>query len=206
MHSRGFTLIEMMVVIAISAILVGFAVPSFQAMIARNRIADATSTLMSHLEYARMESSRRGDIVVLCRVANPNANPPVCTSAVVGTFDGNDWASGWAVFRKAAGNIDTTAVEPGDEVLFRHQVTGGGARVMIHSNIPGGERMAFQPRGTGATIGFATFALTYGTETAPVAVRPHGAIPLTTSGRCIPVSLVGQIKTAAPGTGTCPAA
>ena len=67
MHSRGFTLVEMLVVMTISAILIAAAVPSFQWTIARNRISDATNQLLSHLEYARMEASRRGNTVSICR-------------------------------------------------------------------------------------------------------------------------------------------
>ena len=43
MRSRGFHLVELLVVMTISAILIAAAVPAFQWTIARNRIADATN-------------------------------------------------------------------------------------------------------------------------------------------------------------------
>ena len=46
MHSRGFTFVEMLVVMTISAILIAVAVPSFQWTIARNRVSDATNQLL----------------------------------------------------------------------------------------------------------------------------------------------------------------
>ncbi len=52
MRSRGFTLVEMLVVMTISAILIAAAVPSFQWMVARNRISDATNLLLSNIEFA----------------------------------------------------------------------------------------------------------------------------------------------------------
>ncbi len=87
----------------ISAILIAAAVPSFQWMMARNRVADATNLLLSNLEAARMEATRRNNAVTLCRVQDVNATPPVCSSAVVGVFDGNDWAAGWVMFEKSGG-------------------------------------------------------------------------------------------------------
>ena len=102
MHSRGFTLVEMLVVMTISAILIAAGVPAFQWTIARNRISDGANHLLSHLEYARMEATRRGNTVSLCRSTNPNAAVAAlaCSSAATATTDGNDWAAGWIVFEK----------------------------------------------------------------------------------------------------------
>jgi len=207
MRSRGFTLVEILVVMTISAILIAAAVPSFQWMIARNRISDATNLLLANFEYARMEASRLGNTVSLCRTPDPNA-APACSSAVAGTVDGNDWASGWIVFEKIPPNADEATFELGDRLIFRQQVSDGqNVRVMIHSSVPGGERVAFQPRGAGAVIGFATFAITYGQAPTPaVATRALGSIPLTNAGRCIPITLIGSMSVVRPGTGTCPAA
>ncbi|MEP6609179.1 MAG: GspH/FimT family pseudopilin, partial [Burkholderiaceae bacterium] len=159
MHSRGFTLVELLVVMTISAILVAVAVPSFQWTIARNRVSDATNQLLAHLEYARMESSRRGNTVSICRSADQVA----CSSAATAGADGNDWAVGWLVFEKSGG-VDESNVEVGDQVIFVQQAMGAmtipTVRVMIHSSSPGAEFFAYRPRGTGGTVGGAqTFAI-----------------------------------------------
>jgi len=209
MRSRGMTLIELLVVMTISAILIAAGVPAFQWTIARNRISDATNQLLSHLEYARMEASRRGNSVSLCRTLDANLATPVCSSASTAGADGNDWAVGWVVFEKVPPNLDASNVEVGDQVIFRQQAMGAvaapGVRVMVHTNI-GTERVAFQPRGTGGMIGPGTFAITYGTAPAPVANRAFGAIALTNAGRCIPITLIGSMGVVRPGVGTCPAA
>ena len=207
MRSRGMTLIELLVVLTISAILIAAGVPAFQWTIARNRISDATNQLLSHLEYARMEASRRGNVVSLCRSTNPNAAVAAlaCSSAATATTDGNDWAAGWIVFEKVPPNLDASNFEAGDQVVFRQQaMDGAGVRVMVHTNI-GTERVAFQPRGTGGMIGPGTFAITHGTAPAPVANRAFGAIALTNAGRCIPITLLGSMSVVRPGVGTCPA-
>jgi len=205
MHSRGFTLIELLVVMTISAILIAAAVPAFQWTIARNRISDATNTLLGHLEYARMESSRRGNAIVICRTLDPNGGP-ACSDAASATVDGNDWASGWIVFEKVPPNADNANFEANDRLIFRNQVSAGeNVRAMIHTN-SGIERVVFQPRGTGGMAGAKTFAITYGTAPAPVANRPLGALPLTGAGRCIPVTGLGSMRVLRPGVDTCPAA
>ena len=56
----GFTLIEIMVTVAVLAIILGIGVPSFQGLIERNRISTATNKLFSALTTARSEAIRLG--------------------------------------------------------------------------------------------------------------------------------------------------
>ncbi|MEO8186265.1 MAG: GspH/FimT family pseudopilin [Burkholderiaceae bacterium] len=210
MRPRGFTLVEMLVVMTISAILVAAAVPAFQWTIARNRISDATNQLLSHLEYARMEASRRGNAVSLCRTLDANLATPVCSSASTAGVDGNDWAVGWVVFEKVPPNLDAANVEAGDQVIFRQQAMGAmaapGVRAMIHSNAAGGEFFAYLPRGTPGVIGSVatTFAVDYGTVLTPITGnRALASISLTSAARCIPISGLGALRVARTAAGVC---
>jgi prepilin-type N-terminal cleavage/methylation domain-containing protein len=207
MQARGFTLVEMLVVITISAILVAAAIPSFQWLIARNRVADAGNLLIATVQYARLEASRRGQTVVVCRVQDANATPPVCSSVAVGDFDGNDWASGFVMFAKVDPNVDTTSFEANDIVLKRHagQPAGAGIRVNAHSNIGGAERIAYPPHATAGTAGAGTFALDYRVPLLPaVNSRAFGAFTVSGAGRCVTVApLIGTLTVAAPAAGTC---
>lgn len=55
----GFTLTEMMVVVAIIGILAGIAVPSYNQMLERRRLVSATEAVLADLRWARSESIKR---------------------------------------------------------------------------------------------------------------------------------------------------
>jgi type IV fimbrial biogenesis protein FimT len=188
MRPLGFTLIELLVIMTIGAILLAAAVPSFSWLIARSRISDTGSVLTSHLEYARMEATRRSAVISLCRSTNADAAGPACSSAIAAGYDGNDWAAGWIVFEKSGGGVDEAKVEAGDRILLRQPPVAGTSRVMVRTNIPGAERIAFPPRGAGGVIGAGTIALDYGSPPPPVANRAPASVTLTTGARCIAVS------------------
>lgn len=63
--TRGFTLIEMMVVVAIMAILIALAAPSFTGVIERWRVRSAAEALTTTLYYARSEAIKHGGNVTI---------------------------------------------------------------------------------------------------------------------------------------------
>lgn len=62
---RGFTLVEQVVVAVIAVLLLGIAVPSLQAAVARVRLEGAVNELGGDLQYARAEAVRRRAAVAL---------------------------------------------------------------------------------------------------------------------------------------------
>lgn len=57
--AQGFTLVELMVALAVAAILLGIGVPSFMNIMERNRAASQTNELLGALQTARSEAVRR---------------------------------------------------------------------------------------------------------------------------------------------------
>lgn len=55
----GFTLVELMFAIAIAAILISLAVPSFQNLLDRKRLVGAAESLYSHLQFAKSEAIKQ---------------------------------------------------------------------------------------------------------------------------------------------------
>ena len=62
---RGFTIIELMVVIVIAGVLLAFALPSFNDMLARRRLGGQANELVTDLSYAKSEAVQRNRNVVL---------------------------------------------------------------------------------------------------------------------------------------------
>ncbi|MGH7128102.1 MAG: GspH/FimT family pseudopilin, partial [Planctomycetaceae bacterium] len=89
----GFTLFELMVTIAVAAVIVSFGVPAFKSFIQNNRATTHTNDLVTALNLARSEATRRGAAVT------------VCSSTDASTCNGDDdWSTGWVV-RSAAGDV-----------------------------------------------------------------------------------------------------
>ncbi len=87
--SLGFGLIELVIVIAIIAILTVIALPSYQRAIQRNRVITDTNNLLAAINLARNEAVARGRPVTICASANGLA----CD----GTGNVN-WSGGYIVF------------------------------------------------------------------------------------------------------------
>jgi len=100
--SKGFTLLEMIIVIAISAILLGVAVPSFKSMIEDNKIMNAGNSIQNTLMFARNQSVSLINYVTVC---------PLKDNGDCGT----DWINGLDVFIDA----DEDQKLDSDEVLLK---------------------------------------------------------------------------------------
>lgn len=91
----GFTIVELMVVVAIAAILAMVAIPSLRDVMNNMRQSSAANLLMSDLNHARAEAIKRNARVLVCR---RNTAGTDCNTAGTAT----DWSVGWVVCSEAA--------------------------------------------------------------------------------------------------------
>jgi len=108
-RAAGFTLVELMVTIAVAAIVVAVGVPSFLRTLARHTIASQAEELQDAVRVGRNEAMKRSGPVVLCRTEE--SNPSHCAGS------GGSWQT-WVLFTDAARSGTFAA---GDSMLRQHQ-------------------------------------------------------------------------------------
>jgi type IV fimbrial biogenesis protein FimT len=98
---RGFTLTEMLVVIAIVTIMLSIAVPSYKYISNSYRMAGEVNGLLGDAQFARSEAIKEGQQVVLCTSTTQTSCAGVTT-----------WQSGWIVCVDLNNNGTCDAGEP----------------------------------------------------------------------------------------------
>lgn len=85
---HGFTIVELMIAIAILAILIAIGIPSFQATIMNNRMTSNVNAFITSLNQARSEAVKQNLEVSVCA----STDGTTCGGA------GVNWEQGWVVF------------------------------------------------------------------------------------------------------------
>lgn len=102
--SKGFSLTEILIVIAIAGILMISAIPAFSHLVARNQQTSILNTLLSHHHLARSEAVKNNQQVLLCK----SNSGVLCTPEA-------QWHDGWIIFADTDRNKQVNGLE---QVLF----------------------------------------------------------------------------------------
>jgi type IV fimbrial biogenesis protein FimT len=129
-YQRAFTLIELIVVVAVAAILVSVGIPSFQNLINSNQLTSVTNEFVTALHYTRSEAIKRGATVTMCRRVFDDDNNPQC--GVSG--DGKGWEAGWLIFVNPSDAGQFNA-DDGETLLRVHDAIGFGTQLRGNSKV-----------------------------------------------------------------------
>lgn len=131
---RGFTLIETMVVVAITAVGLGLGVPALGAVLEHQRLTTTLHLVSADMAMARSSALMRREAVVVC----PGLPDTGCSGD-------RDWSQGWLVFRDPDGNRQPDV--PAD--LLRASAAPGadGGQIRLHATRAW---LRYQPNGLAA--------------------------------------------------------
>lgn len=133
----GFTLIELMVVVAIAAIMAAVTAPSFVTFIKEQRLRSAGNAILMSFQYMRIESMRLGQTITMC----PSADGATCA--------GSNYSTGWIIFVDDDSNGSRTA---GSEELLRVYPALGASETITLTGFGGNDYVSLGVRGRpGAT-------------------------------------------------------
>jgi type IV fimbrial biogenesis protein FimT len=113
-QTRGLTLVELMITLAITSILITGVAPSFSASVKNSRLVTQLNTLHTSFSLARSEAINR------------NSNITVCPSAT-STSCAGDWQDGWIVF---VDDDSDGSVNNGDEIISVHGALPEGSTLI----------------------------------------------------------------------------
>jgi len=92
--TSGFTLLELIVTVAIVGILFSVGMPSLKTLMQGNQLIAATNELISAIHVARSEAIKLNKRVSICASSDGSS----CS-------DDSDWSKGWIVFSDALGSV-----------------------------------------------------------------------------------------------------
>ncbi|PHS30719.1 MAG: pilus assembly protein FimT [Methylophaga sp.] len=128
---QGFTLLELMITLAIAAIMVTIGIPSFMGLIRDSRMTTNANDFFTALSYARSEAAMRNVEVIIQSKSSVDL----------------DWKDGWDVYIDTddSGDFDIA----NDELLKTHDALPN--RYTLTANSGFNTKISYQPTGLMST-------------------------------------------------------
>lgn len=158
--ARGFTLVELMIVITVMAILLALAIPSFRDATLGSKLSGYANNFVASTNLARGEAIKR------------NAEIKLCVSTDGAACASGGWEQGWIVFRDID---DNDMVDAADTLIQRQPALPAGFKITAS----GGPIITFPPTGVGVD-GDGTFTVCRAT---PDVGKQERVVTLSTTGK-----------------------
>ncbi|WP_282598034.1 GspH/FimT family pseudopilin [Chromobacterium violaceum] len=126
--AKGFSLLELMVTIAVAALLLTVALPAWQVFVLNQRLIGTRDQLISAMNQARSLSISNDDVVTICPYNAGSASS--C---------GTSWSAGWAIFELPQGGASPVRVQAqpltlGSSPTINAATSGGASLSSISFN------------------------------------------------------------------------
>jgi type IV fimbrial biogenesis protein FimT len=145
--TRGFTFVEMMVTIAIVAIMMALAAPAMHQFVTQKAVSSSSDELVSALRFARSEALKRSSPVTVCAGNGKVTDADAACST--------DWKQGWIVFADRDSDGKFTS---GTDLLLRvEQPLSGQVSALVTDGAKGYTKFA----STGIRIDLDTTSFTF---------------------------------------------
>ncbi len=129
-RQQGMNIIELMVVVAVAAIVLANGVPALQRTIDRYDQRGEVTRIISSINFARSQAVNRQQVVTLGRSSNT----------------ANDWSEGWTIYSDASNDGDQAMDTDGGDVLLKDMSTFQGSS-SIFANSDGNNWISFDANG-----------------------------------------------------------
>ncbi len=164
---KGFTVIELMIVLVIAGILVTLGVPAMTNMIKDNRISAETNRLATSIRFARSEAIKRNQVVSIAKVSGSD----------------KEWEAGWEIYVDVSGDGNQAIDIEGGDILLR-QESEAPTGLEVRSDDNGNRWLSYNSDGT----------LNEGGEAAEYFICDDRGAP---EGAAVSISVTGRINVGA---------
>lgn len=127
--ARGFTLVELLVTLAVIAVLTVIAVPSFKTITLSNRLSTAADGVVAAIQTARLEAIKRNADAQFCSNSSSNNGSSTLGSACASQGGAVYAGTAASKVRDAVTGIDAPIKYNGSMVALRFTAQGQGYKV-----------------------------------------------------------------------------
>ncbi|MFT4629015.1 MAG: type IV fimbrial biogenesis protein FimT [Arenicella sp.] len=131
--TRGFSIFELVVAVAIATLLIALAIPNFSESITNNRLDSKANNLMVGLKIARQTAISLSVPTFVCHANNANTNTPIC-----GGGAGSDWNTGFVIYAAPIKTLTKSkrTYAAATDTLIQQTDLAGGQGIQVTDTIP----------------------------------------------------------------------